>query len=251
MTANQIAYLKHAEQARSNLVNEDLTRRRDEETVRHNKAGELYQNRALAESTRHSKATEQLGVDTLQETKRHNLQVEGLDRSRVNISALSTMEGIRHNRAVEHETKRSNVVKEKETERSNRAKESLQNLATSVNYALGTSSQALTLLGIKDSAAKWRQEDATKTNIAYNQLELGKDQLASNNYFKFMDQKHDIEVLMEQIRANKAKEALTFGSEAEKKRHNLATEEFQYINMGVNSLTSLGTSLIRSGVPVM
>lgn len=122
MTKNQIEYNKLLEAQRSNIAQEMLTRRRDQnnfdlgsrtlaETNRHNLVVESQNKQSLDETSRHNKASEKLGRDTLREQSRHN-------------------------QAVELETNRSNVARERETSRSNRAQEKIasQRLSLDAQY---------------------------------------------------------------------------------------------------------------------
>lgn len=112
MTQNQINYQKLLEEQRSNLANEDLTRRRDSETARSNLARETETRRSnLANET---------------ETRRSNLARE--------------VETNRSNLAKELEINRHNVATETETARSNRANEKIgaRNAATAAFNARET-----------------------------------------------------------------------------------------------------------------
>lgn len=144
MTKNQIEYAKLLETKRSNLANEDLTRKRDttarevglgnlQEGQRHNKATETQASASLDETVRSNKVRET-------EAARHNVAGE-VEMYRHNVSgerlqSAAQAEQARHNRAGESltastiaETQRSNIARETETARSNMALEALKGAA--------------------------------------------------------------------------------------------------------------------------
>lgn len=101
LTKNQIEYLKHKEQQRANVANEELTRRRDATTRELGFAN-------LTEVSRHNLAYEENARFVAQEQRRHNFESEaisrlGLDLQRkdLDLKGRSLDETIRHNVASE------------------------------------------------------------------------------------------------------------------------------------------------------
>lgn len=118
MTTLGLDYLKHQEQRRSNLANE-------EEANRSNLAKE-------AENLRHNTATEQQAKDELAETNRHNVRVEDLTAikdaaTKAHYERSDQIQKEHYERA-DTESERANAAKEYETNRSNEMNELINNL---------------------------------------------------------------------------------------------------------------------------
>lgn len=113
MTANQIAYQRNLETARSNRANEV-------ETKRHNLADEGLGIKSLSESQRHNRATEsetnRSNLAREMETTRSNLAKEALtssyNRAMIAQGWSSIQETARANQAREWETNRANTARE-------------------------------------------------------------------------------------------------------------------------------------------
>lgn len=141
MTANQIKYQEHLERARSNLAQED-------ETKRSNLAGEALRRSEIEETSRHNlvteKETERSNREREMETKRsnlareletskHNRAQEGIGYANVNLGFAQAAENAAHNRATEAigreqnlNTREFNTVRAAETHRANVAQETLK-----------------------------------------------------------------------------------------------------------------------------
>lgn len=159
------------------------------ETMRHNKEMESQGAQSLAETARHNLAYEQ-------ETNRANLVNEG-ERSRTNLanevlkhesnilnynaSMAATYEGIRHNTAVERETKRANQKKEfidythntnveKETKRHNVSNENSQTFSNITSYETGKKSANANLINAEVSKWKAPSEALRNAGSALNSV---------------------------------------------------------------------------------
>lgn len=134
-------YLQHTENQRSNLVNEDLGRKRLSEDTRHNITGEVETRRhnttfeaetnrsnvvnegiskfRAKEDQRHNYAGESLGNRTLSENQRANLEQEEQGRWKIVETKRSNVENELLKRRQNEETNRSNVQHETDSRISN------------------------------------------------------------------------------------------------------------------------------------
>lgn len=134
MTRNQILYREGVEKQRSNLVNEDLTRRRDAEVARANLAREFETHRANvaneAENRRSNMARESENTRSALakelEAHRHNVATESLTNRQIGVQA-------QYNAGYLNELNRSNLARELENSRHNMESEDIQNRAQNVS----------------------------------------------------------------------------------------------------------------------
>nr|UDL14549.1 MAG: hypothetical protein [Picobirnavirus sp.] len=103
MTANQIKYAEHIENARHNTATELQTDKAQAETNRHNVAQESHNVNVLQETRRHNQATEQvakeqiaqgwsnisLGHQQLREQTRHNVEQESIGKADSHSKAIT------------------------------------------------------------------------------------------------------------------------------------------------------------------
>lgn len=159
------------------------------ETMRHNREMESQGAQSLAETTRHNRAYEQ-------ETNRANLVNES-ERSRSNLanemlkhesnilnynaSMAATYESIRHNTAVERETKRANQRREfidhthntnveRETKRHNVSNENAQTFSNITSYETSNKSAVANLINADVASKKAPSEALRNIGSAVNSL---------------------------------------------------------------------------------
>lgn len=181
MTANQINYWKLQEDKRSNAAkewethrsnttNEELTRRRDENT--------LY-----------------LGEANLAESKRHNL--------------VGEQETNRSNLAREYETQRANLAREYETSRTNLANEALKRRGQDQSYDLGLRNVSLGYSQLAETKrSNLEHEDYNRKYLSeLNRSALARE--AEQNRHNTRDEELRQGTLEEQHRANVADETIS------------------------------------------
>lgn len=159
------------------------------ETMRHNKEMESQGAQSLAETARHNLAYEQetnrANLVNEGETARSNLANEMLRHEssilNYNASMAATSESIRHNTAVERETKRANKKKEfidythntnveKETNRHNVRNENAQVFSNITSYETGKKSANANLINAEVNRWKAPSEALRNAGSAFNSM---------------------------------------------------------------------------------
>lgn len=268
MTKNQIEYGKLLEQRRTNLSNEDLTRRRDtlqaqarfvelREQGRHNLASEQIQSGSLDESIRHNRATESVQTGQLEEARRHNLAQENVQTGQLSelrrhnqateqaqlvdlgIKRDSQQESVRHNQQVESisrydaDTRRAQlgIARAQVAVAQRQADASIMNAETNRMQQLEAARHNV----IQEQVSL--QDAATRQTQVIGQLNLGRDRLSE-------DKRHAQVVELETGRHNVT-------TETETQRHNTASEFIeglraagQLTQTAMNAATRFGAAKI-------